>query len=201
MVDTDAGSAAEPVQVLHWMQTNLMAQNSTTSSDATTFFPLLSTQKPLAPYLAPSPSPGTPHRYPVTLWRQPEDYEVPAAFLAYLPLDPRNLTNRYPFNLTMLTLQSGFGAPVAGNWFDVQKSTGSTGSSSSPTSTGAMGTVSSNRPDTATSNTATSIASRMCVGDGWSVGSFWWIIPAIVTVVLWNRGSWLAATHYIVGTF
>ena len=124
MVDPTAGTPTEVIEVLHYMLPGLTSANTSITRNRTTFYPLTTNAQPLAPYLSPQPPPGNVHTYTVALWKQPDGFAVPNAFLKYLPLNPLNVTNRYPFNLTDFVAATGLGQPVAGGYFDLQNTTG-----------------------------------------------------------------------------
>ena len=125
LVDPTAGTPASVLEVLHYILPGLTSTNTSTTRNRTTLYPLITDAKPLAPYLTPAPPPGHVHTYTVTLWKQPDGFVVPDAFLKYLPLNPLNVTNRYPFNLTNFVTAAGLGQPIAGGYFDLQNTTDS----------------------------------------------------------------------------
>ena len=137
LVDPTAGTAPDLFEVLHYILSDLTSANTSTTRDRASLHPLVTDAPPLAPYLVPTPSPGHVHTYTATLWKQPDGFTVPDAFLKYLPLNPSNVTNRYPFNLTDFVTAAGLGQPIAGGYFDLLNTTGSaTATGGSSTSQG-----------------------------------------------------------------
>lgn len=193
MVDPTAGTATDVVEVLHYILPGLTSPNTSTTRNGTTFYPLTTAAQPLAPYLVPAPTPGNAHSYTITLWKQPDSFAVPSTFLSYLPLNALDLMNRYPFNLTTFVVAAGLGLPLAGEYFDVQNTTGSatTTAGNTATSRGASSTTSSSSGySTSGSNTATektvatsSPASSKSVGDCASAWSIVFSTSAFLPVV------------------
>lgn len=198
MVDSNGGTPTDVVEVLHYMLPGLTSLDASTTLNGTTFYPLRSAAPPLAPYLVPAPTPGKAHAYTLTLWKQPDGFAVPGAFLGYLPLHLSNLTNRYPFNLTGLVAAAGLGQPLAGGYFDLQNTTGSatTAAGTTTTSAGASVTTTSlghstnEGSSTATGKTvaASSSASLKNVGgcvSAWSAGCSVQVLLAVAGVAAW----------------
>jgi hypothetical protein len=158
MVDPDAGKATDTIEVFHWLQTGLESQ----SNNGTSLYPLSSSHEPLAPYLSPAPPPGNVHHYTVTLWKQPDGFTMPAVFAPYLPLNLDNLTNRYPFNLSMFSQQANLASPVAGGYFELQNKTGAT----SATATSSEGSTSGQPSSTPTAATTVKSSAANVAGKG-----------------------------------
>ena len=182
MVDPTAGTPTDVIEVLHYMLPGLTSVNTSTTRNETTFYPLITDAQPFAPYLVPAPPPGNVHTYTVTLWKQPDGFAVPNAFLDYLPLNALNVTNRYPFNLTGFVTAAGLGQPLAGGYFDLHNTTGSatatSGHSTSEGSSTATGTT------VATSSPTAVISAGGCVS-AWCVGCFAWALLAVVGFAAW----------------
>ena len=132
LVDPTAGTPTDVFEVLHYILPGLTSANTSTTRNRTSFYPLITDAKPLAPYLVPAPPPGHVHTYTATLWKQPDGFAVPDAFLKYLPLNLSNVTNRYPFNLTDFVTAAGLGQPIAGGYFDLLNTTGSATATGGP---------------------------------------------------------------------
>ena len=182
MVDPDAGTATDTIEVFHWLQTGLKSK----PNNGIGLFPLSSSHKPLAPYLSPAPPPGNVHQYTITLWKQQDDFMVPAAFAPFFPLNIQNITNRYPFNLTTFVQQANLATPVAGGYFELQNRTGSisatTTSSAGNTSGGASSTPTA--ATTAKSSAASFIgAGSYCMDRASLSGCFGWAMLAFVALI------------------
>lgn len=195
MVDPGAGTATDVFEVLHYLLPGLTSPEAPTTRNGTAFYPLRTAAQPLAPYLVPAPTPGDAHSYTLTLWKQPDGFAVPGAFLRYLPLNASDPTNRYPFNLTGLVAATGLGQPLAAGYFDVQNTTASATTTAGHTTTsgGASSTTSSSGhstsegSSTATGKTVAATSSAALIGaEGcvsvWSVGCSAWALLALAGV-------------------
>ena len=181
MVDPNAGTPSDVVEVLHYMLPGLTSSNTSTTRNNTTFYPLTTVAQPLAPYLVPAPTPGNAHSYTLTLWTQPDGFKVPSSFLSYLPLNALNLTNRYPFNLTSFVTAAGLGQPLAGGYFDLQNTTGSTataGHSTSVASSTATGKTAATSSSAASKDTGDCVTTRYVISRAWA-------LLAVVSIATW----------------
>ena len=76
-----------------------------------------------AVYFAPSPPPGPPHRYVMTLFAQPANFQFPACFQNIVaPVsDPGAVQGRVGFDLRQFLQAAGIsGRPIAGNYLRAQ---------------------------------------------------------------------------------
>ncbi|KAI1140872.1 phosphatidylethanolamine-binding protein [Hypoxylon sp. FL0543] len=145
MVDPDALQGNIETQAgLHTIQGNLTCNfERVTGLGNTTFVPLKTDSKPLAPFIPPEPQPKNPvvtHRYTLLLFNQPVNYIIPESLAYALPLDPSNLTNRLNFNIPEFSESVG-DSIVAGAYFKVvspkaNSTTGSVSPTGSSTGTG-----------------------------------------------------------------
>ncbi|KAL6717777.1 hypothetical protein ACLMJK_003862 [Lecanora helva] len=153
MVDPGAGTTTEVIEVLHYLLPGLSSSKVPTISNSTAFYPLVTSNSSLAPYLSPEPTPGKAHTYVIVLYEQPAALTIPRDYTSFLPLHPGNLTNRYPFNLTALTRAAGLGKPVRGGYFDVQHTGAGSDESASGTTTTMSGTSTKTTSSTAAEKT------------------------------------------------
>lgn len=135
-VDPDAGKP----EFIHWFQTNLTLSATELTVASLSFYPLLSTTPPLAPYVKPQPPPGTGfHRYIELLFSQPANFSIPANDTHFFGSDT---SSRASFNVTSFARDAGLSKPVAANYFFAEYNT--TGESQ----TAATGTASASRTAT-----------------------------------------------------
>ncbi|OJD30731.1 protein heading date 3a-like [Diplodia corticola] len=130
MFDPDAPSPQDPskAQILHWLQPGVRLSRSiepTASPSSGAPLSMLSaadTSTPaLVPYQGPQPPSVAPHRYIVTLWRQPNStgFEVPEAWSGYVGGE-----NRTGFDAAKFVEDAGLqGGLVAATYFLAGKET------------------------------------------------------------------------------
>ncbi|KAL1634421.1 hypothetical protein SLS58_010709 [Diplodia intermedia] len=121
MIDPDAPSPQDTsrADILHWLQPGVRLSRSVEPvTDANgTLLTLLSERDTatdaIAPYIGPAPPSVGPHRYIVTLWRQPEaTFEMPEAFAGYV-----GGANRTGFNATQFVEEAGLRDLLAATYF------------------------------------------------------------------------------------
>lgn len=169
MFDPDATGGNFETQVgLHTIQGNYTCASPVMD---TTVHILSSATEPLAPFIPPEPQPqpqAVTHRYTLTLFQQPAEFVVPAAFEYALPLDLENVTNRLNFDIRAFASVTNIPL-IAANYFDIisPAEINATGSASTATITSWQAT---GVPSTSSSSSAavTQIP-RSCWGF-WNVG-------------------------------
>lgn len=115
MIDQDVPRNNSRVTLLHWFIPNILVAGA---SNGTLRIPTTGG----APYLQPSPPVGDiPHRYVFLLFRQPDNFSIPAGFNIS---PPASTADRIGFNITDFVAKAGLSAPAAANWITVQNLTG-----------------------------------------------------------------------------
>lgn len=113
MIDLDVPRNDTTVPLLHWYQPDLIIKNKKSR--------VLSVQhlskRQNAKYIAPSPPPGSPHRYVQVLFEQPDRYSFPPEFDKYLG---KKSEARLGFEIKEFIRAAKLDEPVAGSWFLVQ---------------------------------------------------------------------------------
>lgn len=125
MMDPDVFYQGENKTVLHWLQTDLVVDNTNSSSDGV--YPLISSvntsTSTLAPYYSPAPPlqvPAVYHHYTFLLFSQTNKN------LTISPSLNSSLTYRIGFNLSDFVATSGLGPLVAATYFELVNTTTTT---------------------------------------------------------------------------
>ncbi|OMP82746.1 Carboxypeptidase Y inhibitor [Diplodia seriata] len=164
MLDPDAPSPQDTSRaaILHWLQPGVRLSRSVepfTSANGTVLT-LLSERDTataaLAPYIGPAPPSAAPHRYIVTLWRQPEaEFVMPSGFEGYVGGEERT-----GFNVSAFVEGAGLRDLVAATYFLAGNGTGGDGSETYEGDDAAAGIGGNTSvPDSASSASGTASAS------------------------------------------
>lgn len=113
MIDIDVPQNESTVPFLHWYQPDLRLNHKSGKLSIPKSSPSAH-----ARYYAPSPPPGSKHRYVELLFRQPASYKLPSEFEKYLGKNP---SARVGFEIGELMKAAGLEPPIAGNWFLVSR--------------------------------------------------------------------------------
>jgi citrate synthase len=176
MVDPTPYGDNGTINALHTIQTDLTTSHSLTHVVNSSFYELISTKEAIAPYISPDPTaaPAT-HHYTQLLFRQPANFTIPPAFEYYMPLDPKNITDRVAFPLPKFVQAAGLGDPVAGNYFSLSLSSGgsTTSSGAVPSATAVSSSSSAASPTASHSDAGESFASSFLLSV--AVSALWMI--------------------------
>lgn len=115
MIDLDVPRNDTTLPLLHWYQPDLIIKDK---KSRVLSIPHSSKQQK-AKYIAPSPPPGSPHRYVQVLFVQPDHYIFPREFEKYLG---KKSEARLGFEIKEFIRAAKLDEPLAGNWFLVQTS-------------------------------------------------------------------------------
>ena len=119
LIDQDVSRNGMKVNLLHWLQPNLVANATELTFDAVATG---ASSAVGAEYIPPTPPGGSgPHRYTFVLFEQPSMWTIPAAFSTINP--PADTSARIGFNLVDFVSQSGLGEPIAANYLRVLNGT------------------------------------------------------------------------------
>lgn len=121
LVDEDVPRNDTRVQLLHWLQPNLVSQNGslnlTVDVTATGASPAVG-----APYLPPTPPGGSgAHRYTFLLYEQPDMWMFPTNYSQLNP--PSDSSARSPFNVSDFVTAAGLGQVIGANFLRVLNGT------------------------------------------------------------------------------
>lgn len=120
MIDQDVPRNDTKVNLLHWLQPNLVA-----TSEALSFVEVVDGGSTAvgAEYIPPTPPGGSgPHAYTFLLFAQPSQWTIPAAYVTINP--PADTSARIDFDVVDFVSQSGLGEPLAANYLRVLNGTG-----------------------------------------------------------------------------
>jgi phosphatidylethanolamine-binding protein (PEBP) family uncharacterized protein len=115
MIDLDVPRNGTTLPLLHWYQPDLIIKDNKNRALSVQHF----SKRQKAKYIAPSPPPGSPHRYVQVLFEQPGRYSFPPEFDKYLG---KKSEARLGFEIKEFIRAAGLGEPVAGSWFLVHTS-------------------------------------------------------------------------------
>jgi citrate synthase len=115
MIDLDVPRNDTVLPLLHWYQPDLTIKDKKSRVLSVHHW----SKQQRAKYIAPSPPPGSAHRYVQILFEQPGDFSFPREFEKYLD---KKSEARLGFEIKEFINAAGLGEPVAGNWFLVQTS-------------------------------------------------------------------------------
>lgn len=113
MIDPDVRFNNSNIEILHWLQQDLILTHGGTMKLSS--FSLTTTSTSLAPYVPPVPPaelPPHPHRYIQLLFRQPTNFSIPATFKDVI-------MTRIGFNLIGFVQDAKLGDVIAANYFRV----------------------------------------------------------------------------------
>ena len=137
MLDRNVTYQSKQTTFLHWFQPNLALSSTALTPNLTAT--KASPSAVGAAFYQPTPPKGSgPHQYVLLLFAQPIGFQIPADFSSINPPTGAGggLVARIGFNVTKFAGESGLGAPVAANWFQVLNGTAAETSSVMATATG-----------------------------------------------------------------
>ena len=120
MIDQDVPRNDTKVNLLHWLQPNLVAR-----SGALSFVEVVDGGSTAvgAEYIPPTPPGGSgPHAYTFLLFAQPSQWTIPASYSTINP--PADTSARIGFDVVDFISQSGLGDPLTANYLRVLNGTG-----------------------------------------------------------------------------